>query len=110
MARRCSRLWARVSRRAARRAARATVARRLRGFYMRAGLKLVLTVHHDAFSRSKTLLNQRLPALDLRDLQWTHPDRLVVLKNKRERALRPALNHRRRDHRAVPARGEQQAG
>ena len=77
---------------------------------MRAGLQFVLAIHHDALAGFETFVNQRLAVFDLRDLHWAHLDRLVVLDDKRERALRPALNHRRRHDEPALARGEQQAG
>src|SRR6266513_1984828 len=84
--------------------------RRLCGMHARAGLKFVLAIYDDSLAGFETLVNQRHPAFDLRNLQRPYLDRLVVLDDKRERALRPALNHRSGNNWAVFARGEQKAG
>src|SRR6185369_2267860 len=57
----------------------AAPAGRVRGFHVRAGLQLVLAVHHDVLAWFETFVNQRLATFDLGDLHWAHLDRLIIL-------------------------------
>src|SRR5690349_10077032 len=80
--------------------------RRLRGLRALGGLRgdlrpraqLRLAVGDDDLTLLEALRDHRLIALRERDLERAHAHRLVLGHDVRERALRPALHHRRGDY------------